>query len=234
MLPEAVAQSLLDTAESQVLERKVACPKPAELRAALCAFANATPEGEYGTLLIGVEDNGTIKGVPSSDLESVQQTILKAGREDCYPPIHAVTQVVRRNDKSVILVLIHFSKDRPHFTGHAYLRVGPRSEKASASQFEELILSRTDKLRRLLRLRDKPLTLQLRVPANSDLHFHTKYLHYKGKTVTVTSCNCDVVSLRCQDTDEALFLPVSTIQLSYDSALNRPKLIVGMEDFDHA
>ena len=52
---------------------------------------------------------------------------------------------------SIVAVEVSLSKDRPHFSGPAYVRKGSQTVAASREMFEDLIASRHDKARVILR-----------------------------------------------------------------------------------
>lgn len=53
----------------------------------------------------------------------------------------------------MLAVVVRSSSIGPHFTGPAYVRVGSESRKASEQVFNELVYSRNDKCRELMRYR---------------------------------------------------------------------------------
>lgn len=125
----------------------------AELRKTLVGFANSVPEGKTAIMFIGVSDTGTPLGVKNPD--SLQKTIREVSERDCFPPITCQVRVFEREGKNLLAVLVSASKDRPHFSGPAYVRVGSESVKASPRVYEELIASRNTKAGKILRIKDK-------------------------------------------------------------------------------
>ena len=83
-LTESDIRAKLRNAEDHFVERK-RNPNAAEIRKTLVAFANSTPEGEYGVLFLGVDDNGEVRGVDGTD--SLQKTVRDAAENDCYPAV---------------------------------------------------------------------------------------------------------------------------------------------------
>lgn len=75
----------------------------------LVAFAN----NKGGRLLIGVADNGTVKGVKSEDEEKYM--ISKAASDYCRPPLLPIFEEYYLDDKLVLLVEISKSENKPHF-----------------------------------------------------------------------------------------------------------------------
>jgi len=123
------------------------------------AFANSAPIGSPAVLFIGVKDKGAIE--PEQDIDTIQKTFSKEVAQ-AYPPIYYETRIVR-DDQGLrcLAIVIPGSQDRPHFTGHSFVRVGSESREASEAQFQELIAQRNGKVRELLLWKDKGVTLRL-------------------------------------------------------------------------
>jgi hypothetical protein len=145
-------RALLAHPEDRLLERKLESDRRVYLKA-IVAFANSVEETEEGVLLIGVQDDGTISGVGNTD--SLQRKIRTIADQDCYPPVAVTTQVISAAGRDVVAVFVPHSPHRPHFAGAAYVRVGAETKRASKSQFEELVASRTDPGRQILAQSDK-------------------------------------------------------------------------------
>lgn len=75
----------------------------------LVAFANH----KGGKLLIGVADDGTIKGVKSEDEE--RYMIIKAANQFCKPAIEPQFEEIYIDDKIVLVVDIPKSDTKPHY-----------------------------------------------------------------------------------------------------------------------
>ena len=115
------------------------------------------PKGRQASCL-SESDAGTILGVSSPD--SLQKKIRDVAEQDCYPPFRYQTRVFECERKAVLAVLVTASKERPHFSGHAYVRVGSESKKASPKVYEELIASRNTKTGKILGSKDQRITLR--------------------------------------------------------------------------
>jgi Putative DNA-binding domain len=142
---------ILDRSEDNFVERKPARANAKEIRQTLVAFANSVPEGREAVLFIGVHDNGSIEGCPSPD--STQKLIADICSQQCYPPIAFKCEVLEEH-QNVVAVMVPVSRDRPHFSGPAFVRKGATSKAASREMFDELVYSRTSKVAALLKLRD--------------------------------------------------------------------------------
>jgi predicted HTH transcriptional regulator len=97
----------------------------------LVAFAN----NKGGRLLVGVADNGSIKGVKSEDEEKFMLT--KAGHFFCKPALELYYEEVYIDDKIVLVAEIKESDTKPHYAlgedkkWWVYIRVRDKSLLAS-------------------------------------------------------------------------------------------------------
>jgi len=140
------------THESSLIERKPDGFKDREARKTVVAFANSTPEGQEAVLFIGLHDKtGETLGVANPDeLQRKYARVLV----DCYPSITYQMHALAFHGKTVVAIVVPASTRKPHFTGGAYARKGSQSVLASDELYEELILSRTDKTRELLKFKN--------------------------------------------------------------------------------
>jgi hypothetical protein len=155
--------------EDGLTERKQGVHSNDEIRKAVVSFANSVPEGHTAMLFIGVANNGAVTGVAADKTEKIQQQVRRVCEEDCFPPISILLATVLPIDgKHVIAFEFGPSQNRPHFAGHAYIRVGSESVKASASKLDELIASKNTKAGRLLAAKDKHEHVTLIIPVGAD------------------------------------------------------------------
>jgi predicted HTH transcriptional regulator len=124
--------------ENNFAERKTVSDKRGWLHTAV-AFANSIPLDYPAVLFVGVNNDGTLENVPPDhDWEKQQKTVTsELGR--AYPPIYCLAKILRDQGREFLAVIIPGSSQRPHFTGKAYVRVGPQTKEASEEQFENLI-----------------------------------------------------------------------------------------------
>ncbi len=140
---ESELLSRLRSTEDAFVERKTRGDQRDWLKAAV-ALANSTPVDYPAILFIGVMDNGKLEG-GACNFESLQKTfsheIAKA-----YPPIYCWPKALREGDAECLAVIIPGSKNRPHFAGRSYVRVGAETKEASEEQFAALIAERNAKV----------------------------------------------------------------------------------------
>ncbi|MFM0282358.1 ATP-binding protein [Paraburkholderia sediminicola] len=224
MTDEELLARLRD-AEDNFVERKPDGVNQEQLRKTLCAFANTLAPDQTGILFIGIHDKtGAVIGVASSD--AAQRRVREAA-ETCYPPIRYTARVLNAEDSAVVAVEVSESDQRPHFTGPAFVRRGSESVNASPEQFDELIASRNDKARAILRMRGLPITLESRGRRLQDdrpapgarEQTEGRVEHCDAHHVRL---NVHAAGLPGWQTAE----PLSRVEVSYDRRLARPMLIL--------
>ena len=218
---------LLSSPEDNFVERKPESVKSAELRQTLCAFANSIPEGREAVVYIGIEDQtGAVLGVENT--ESLQKRIRTVCRDDCYPAIQYTSEVLPFEQGRVVAVVIPFSKTRPHFAGPAFVRVGSQSVKASDSQYEELILSRTDKARQLILYKANHIFVLVR-GINYRLGSNEPFSgggHCEERECKVDRCNGFNVRLDWVAQGQCFTEDLTRVNISVDDKKDRPMLLV--------
>lgn len=157
MLPESELVRLLKSSESHWVERKPSGVSSEDIRDTLVAFANSVAEKQHAVLFIGVSNDGKLKGVENADQK--QKDVTKIAEQRCYPPVKSEPTAFCVDGVELVAVVVGPSSNRPHFSGHAYIRVGSETKKASPEEFEELIAGRNDKVRRILQEKDKMATV---------------------------------------------------------------------------
>lgn len=167
-------QLRLKNVEDRFTERKAPGVSTEDICKTLVAFANSLSENEEGLLFIGIADNGDFIGVPDTD--NKQKDIRRCAEDKCYPSIPIQCEVIEELGVKILAVTIYPSSNRPHFAGPAYIRKGSESIKASKEMFEELITSRNDKARRLLREKEQGREIVLEMPSPHIRHEKTRYI----------------------------------------------------------
>lgn len=146
----------IKTGEDSITEFKTESTcNGSELRKTLSAFANSVPEGSIAVLFAGIGNQGTSEGVQHSD--DLQKTVQKACDQGCYPPIRHTTRAFMFEGKVVLAIMISASDSRPHFSGPAYVRTGTQSINATSEIYEDLISSRNEKARKILKWKDREI-----------------------------------------------------------------------------
>lgn len=216
---------LISNHEDNFVERKSEGVAAAELRQTVGAFANSVPEGRFAVLFIGVHDKtGEILGVGNPD--QLQKRIREICHGDCYPPIDYTSVVLTLENKQVVAVTIPTSTSKPHFTGPAYIRVGSESPKASQKQLDELILSRVDKAREILKHQNEVFTvlgISYKLGSNKPL---SDANYREMRECKIEECTGHLVTLVDVGRGFRFSEPLAHITINYDHEKRRQMLMV--------
>ncbi|GAA4206506.1 ATP-binding protein [Pedobacter jeongneungensis] len=124
-------KNLILQGEGVMLDFKKTITSTEKIAKSLVAFAN----NKGGKLLIGVADDGSIKGVKSEEEEKYM--ILTAAHQFCKPAIEIQFEEIYVDDKLVLVVNIPESDIKPHYAlddqkkWWAYIRIDDKSVLAS-------------------------------------------------------------------------------------------------------
>lgn len=102
-------RKLILQGEGTTLDFKKTITSNEKIAKSLVAFAN----NQGGRLLIGVADDGSVKGVKSEDEE--RYMITKSAHQFCKPAIEPEFEEVYVDDKLVLVVHIAASETKPHY-----------------------------------------------------------------------------------------------------------------------
>jgi len=102
-------RKLILQGEGTTLDFKKTITNNEKIAKSLVAFAN----NKGGQLLIGVADDGSIKGVKSEDEE--RYMITKSAHQFCKPAIEPDFEEIYVDDKLVLVVKIAESDTKPHY-----------------------------------------------------------------------------------------------------------------------
>ena len=100
---------LIEEGEGFRIEFKRRISSPEKIARTILSFANT----KGGTILFGVDDDGSVIGVESEKSEI--ELIEIAGKEFCDPPVVPGIEVVPFNGRDVIVCFIGESKVKPHY-----------------------------------------------------------------------------------------------------------------------
>lgn len=212
--------------EDGLTERKRGYQGDDEIGKAVVSFANSVPEGRTAVLFLGVDNDGNVVGISTDNVDKFQQKVRRVCEEDCFPAIaiHLV-EVLNIDGKHVIAFEFGPSRNRPHFAGHAFIRIGSESVKASASQLDELIASKNTKAGRLLAAKDKHALLTLILPVGARIGGGHPLARQRELQCSVE--HCDAHSAKFYDIADRSFidLPLDFLLFSRDRN-NQDRLLV--------
>jgi hypothetical protein len=222
-ISDAELRRRITAGEDELTELKKSAPKRADLRRTLVAFANSLPEGQVGTLFVGVGDSRQPVGVQNAD--SIQRTIAETARQDCYPPIPLSGRVVEVAGTQVLAVLVPHSTKRPHFAGAAYVREGSRSVTATEQQYEELIASRHDVCRKIQSWGKQVVSVEVVGKRLGDAR-PLEAIYRESHEAQIEGCDGHTVRLFDIGLSQYFSEPLENVLPMYDEKKHRPKLRV--------
>ncbi len=224
MIPRNL-ESRIGDVEDNFVERKQGFRSNDEIRKTVVSFANSLLEGQTAVLVVGIADDGTVVGVAAGETEKTQQRVRRVCEEDCYPPISIRSAAVLTVEgKSVVAFEFGPSSNRPHFAGHAYLRVGAESIKASTSKLDELIASKNTKAGRLLAAKDKHEIITVVIPERALIPGLLQFSSRREWECKIESCDAHVVKLYQVSAQRTWTLPLEFLLFGKDP--NRDRLLV--------
>jgi len=199
----------LKSPEDRFVERKQNISKD-EICKTLVAFANSLPESDEGYLSIGITDDGKLIGVDNPD--DIQKKVRNWAEAVCYPSIRIQCQTVKSEGKDIVAITVYPSENRPHFSGNSYVRIGSESKKASAEMFEELIISRNDIAKRLLKAKNNREEILLNVPLSYNPDYRVQCY--------VEDCNSFYAIFKGVKILENHSAPLNKISISWEGIMN--------------
>jgi hypothetical protein len=195
--------------EDNFIERKRVTDTRGWLHTAV-AFANSCPIGYPGVLFVGVKDDGTIQEHEASfNFETLQMNV-SARINEAWPPIYHFMKTLRLDGAEFLAVIVPGSSLRPHFSGAAFVRVGPQTKNASEDQYDALIAQRSSKIREFQKLIGKSILCS----------YGSR--QYGG---TVVDCNQFFLTLSFDGPSMHCF-PVDWVVISFDPNSDRYHLFV--------
>lgn len=126
--------------ESDRLEFKKEIPKNDQIVKTLIGFCNRFG----GKLVIGVEDNGRVVGLPESQVQSTMEYLEKSVYEASAPPIIPQVSIRSFEDKLTLVIQVSSGMNKPYYRisegldRGTYIRLGRSTVRATADMIEEL------------------------------------------------------------------------------------------------
>ncbi|HOQ01172.1 MAG TPA: ATP-binding protein [Acetivibrio clariflavus] len=126
-------KKIIKDGENSYIEFKEENIRAKELAEEIVAFSNS----EGGIILIGVDDEGNIKGV--SD-DKIEETVMNICRNSCIPHIVPFCEIVEIEGKKIAVISVPKGQNKPYYTvDHKYyIRVGTTKRIASKEELLRL------------------------------------------------------------------------------------------------
>lgn len=125
---------VISMGETSTVQFKRTIDHDNQLAAELCAFANSFG----GSILFGVEDDGNISGLPSGEVKKLNSRIANIASNNIREPIFPISEVIKVDNKNVLVVTINESQSKPHFDQSGAIWVKNLSDKRRVTSKEEL------------------------------------------------------------------------------------------------
>ena len=132
-------RSLLNDIENDRVERTISTTNTDKFGQAICAFANDLPNHQKpGYLFLGVDDNGTVKGLDVTD-ELLKNVAAIRTDGNIQPQPSMIVEKLTLEEGSIVMVKVEPSVFPPvRYKGRIWVRIGPR--KGVANEEDERIL----------------------------------------------------------------------------------------------
>lgn len=105
------------------------------LAAEMAAFANASG----GVIFIGVQDDGTVSGIPAKEVPATNQLISNAASQHVRSPLNVQTQnILLENGNVVIALTVPAGLDKPYFDRKGVIWLKAGADKRRINSKEEL------------------------------------------------------------------------------------------------
>ena len=132
-------RALLNGIENDRVERTISTTNTDKFGQAICAFANDLPDHrQSGYLFLGVEDDGTVKGLNVTD-ELLKNLAAIRTDGNIQPQPSMIVEKVSMEEGDIVMVKVEPSVFPPvRYKGRIWIRIGPR--KGVADEEDERIL----------------------------------------------------------------------------------------------
>lgn len=126
--------------ESSTVEWKEEVPKNNQIVKTIIGFANQFG----GRLIIGVADSGTVVGIQESQVDELDESIMKLIYDNSFPPILPSIYSLRFDEKLVLVIEVSQGMNKPYFVKNeglsegTYIRLGAMTIKATSEIIQEL------------------------------------------------------------------------------------------------
>jgi predicted HTH transcriptional regulator len=142
MMKQLSLEELARKGESQTLELKKSLGLQREGLEALCAMVNS--DLAQGTVVFGIEPNGTVCGIEQGNLDTAQRSLSQTLRSKFEPQLVAQIKIEELNGKTVLLLSAERYRAIPYheYDGRAWIRQGTENRKLGLAEKQHLIRRR--------------------------------------------------------------------------------------------
>jgi hypothetical protein len=153
-------------------------------------------------------------------------TVRAVCEQECYPPIAFRCEVIAIGVAFVVAVVIPASKNRPHFSGPAFVRRGSESVAASDQMFNELIYARTSTAAAILKIKNEIVDVIALGHKLGEFRRIDDRHHREGGEARILDCTAQSVRIQLIGSGRHVTEPLDHVRLVYNEEEHRHALIV--------
>lgn len=144
MPQQSSLEELVRKGESQELEFKKSLSLRREGLKALCAMVNS--DLARGTVVFGIEADGTICGIEQGNLDTAQRSVSQDIRNKFEPPLVVQMQVEELTGQKVLVISAERYRDIPYheYDGRAWVRQGTENRRLNLAE-KQYLMKRRDR-----------------------------------------------------------------------------------------
>ncbi len=127
---------LISRGEDTKTQFKKNITNPQQMAEEFVAFSNSLG----GKLILGVDDDGVVRGLGTEDIQRLNQMISNVASQHIKPPIFPNTEILEWNHKKVLVVTILYGANKPYCTsdGRFITRAGADKRIISNDEMQRL------------------------------------------------------------------------------------------------
>ncbi|MEN6306113.1 MAG: RNA-binding domain-containing protein [Anaerohalosphaeraceae bacterium] len=122
----------IELGEDSTTQFKENITNHASLAEEMVAFSNAIG----GLIIVGVKDNGEIKGLSSEDIRRLNNMVSNAASDHVRPPITPLTKTIKVEEKVLLLIDVKAGINKPYSTNNGIYVTKSGADKRRISQEE--------------------------------------------------------------------------------------------------
>lgn len=140
-LDETLLRQKIALGEDSFTQFKLKLENTTQVAEELVAFSNA----EGGLLIVGVKDDGNVKGLEPSEVRQANLHISNAASENVRPPVFPKTQVIQIDGKTLLIIAIEKGLQRPYQTkqGRYLTKAGSDKRILSTEEIKRMALTKS-------------------------------------------------------------------------------------------
>jgi len=124
--------NLIELGEDSQTQFKENIHSPDSLAQEMVAFSNASG----GKILIGVQNDGKIKGLTTKDIQRLNQMVSNVSSNNVEPPINPLTKIIKIKQKKIMVVEMKRGINKPYCTNRGIYITKAGADKRKISQEE--------------------------------------------------------------------------------------------------